>query len=414
MRVVTRALRDPVTFRFDGEQVSAERGEPIAAALVASGRIAIARSPKFHRPRGPSCFRAACDGCLARVDGVPNVMTCLHPAREGAVVVAQNTLGSRDTDLLRVTDWFFPKGMNHHELFAGVPGVQQLMQTFARRVAGLGKIPDAPGESHAAKRRSVDAFVVGAGPSGMLAAMALADRGRDVEVACDALEPGGSALAAFDPAFDALIAKYAEYTQKNAKTPIKSRMRTTVAGIYGDDIFVVSEAGAEIVNAKTLVLATGAHDGVLAFEGNDVPGVMSARAGAWLLRRGVSLGKKIVVAISEGGGPFGEAFARESKSEVTVMRAEPTRAVGSSRVKRVAFGKKEIAASALLVDAPRAPAYELAEQAGATLAHEPRGYVVRAEHGMIRDGVHAVGELTGTPLDLGAMRTQIDATFNRR
>ena len=88
MRAVSRAVRDPVTFRFDGDDVIAERGEPVAAALVASGRIALARSPKFHRPRGPSCFRAACDGCLARVDGVPNVMTCLTPAREGMVVVS--------------------------------------------------------------------------------------------------------------------------------------------------------------------------------------------------------------------------------------------------------------------------------------------------------------------------------------
>ena len=30
-------------------------------------------------------------------------------------------VGSKDTDLLRVADWFFPEGMNHHELFAGVP-----------------------------------------------------------------------------------------------------------------------------------------------------------------------------------------------------------------------------------------------------------------------------------------------------
>ncbi len=403
-----RSIRDPVTFRFDGDDVVAERGEPIAAALVATGRVAIARSPKFHRPRGPSCFRAACDGCLARVDGVPNVMTCLHPATDGAIVETQNTLGSRETDLLRVTDWFFPKGMNHHELFAGVPGVQQIMQTFARRVAGLGKIPDDAGEVRPARRRSIDALVVGSGPSGMLAAMTLADRGREVEVIDDALEPGGGALATFNSACDALVAKYAEYTQKKAKNPVKMRLRTTVAGIYGDDVFVVGSEGAEIVTAKTIVLATGAHDGVLAFEGNDLPGVMSARAGAWLLLRGIDLGESVVVAIAEGGGPFGEAFAKKTSSNATVVRGEaPTLAEGSSRVKRVVFGKKEIAATALLVDAPRAPAYELAEQAGATLAHEPRGYVVKTERGKIRDHIFAVGELTGTSLDLDVMREEI-------
>src|SRR5437867_1026033 len=134
-------VRDPVTIQLDGEPIEAERGEPIAVALLAAGNLAFARSPKFHRPRGPACLRGACDGCLARVNDVPNVMTCMVPAEEGAVVRSQNTLGSREVDLLRVTDWFFPKGMNHHELFAGVPGVQRIMQTFARRVAGLGKLP---------------------------------------------------------------------------------------------------------------------------------------------------------------------------------------------------------------------------------------------------------------------------------
>jgi sarcosine oxidase subunit alpha len=394
---VARELREPVTIRFDGDDIAAERGEPIAAALVAAGKLAIARSPKFHRPRGPSCFRAACDGCLARVDGVPNIMTCLHPAEEGAVIEAQNTLGSRETDFLRVTDWFFPQGMNHHELFAGVPGVQQVMQAFARRVAGLGKIPEQAGERHAARRREVDALVVGSGPSGMSAAIALRDRGRTVEIVDDALDAGGSALATLDGRFDGVLSKFVEYTQKSVKNPLKLRLRTTAAGIYGDDVLVVSPEGAEVLRAKTLVLATGAHDGVLAFEGNDVPGVMSARAGAWLHRRGVDLGDKVVVAVAEGGGPFGELFAKKT-SGATLVAGEPTSVSGSARVKKVAFGKKEIAATALLVDAPRAPAYELAEQAGATLVHEPRGYVVRAERGRIRDGVYAVGELAGAAL----------------
>lgn len=403
-----RELRNPVVVRFDGDDVAAERGEPVAVALVASGNVAVARSPKFHRPRGPSCFRAACDGCLARVDGVPNVMTCLTPARDGMVIEAQNTLGSREVNLLRMTDWFFPQGMNHHELFAGVPGVQQVMQAFARRVAGLGRLPEKAGTTTRASRREVDALVVGSGPSGMSAALALRARGRAVEVLDDALEPGGGARAVLDGRFEALVTKFAECTQKDAKNAVKLRLRTTAGAIDGDDVLVAFGGGAEILTAKTLVLATGAHDGVLAFEGNDVPGVMSARAGAWLLRRGVDLGGRVVVAVVEGGGPFGELYARQARGATLVTEA-PTKVSGSSRVKRVVFGKKELAASALLVDAPRAPAYELAEQAGAKLEHAPRGFVVRTEGGKIRDGVYAVGELVGTPLEPDAMTAAVDA-----
>src|ERR1700704_5897175 len=107
--------RTPVTIHFDGQAVVAERGEPAAVALIAAGHLALARSPKFHRPRGPSCLRAACDGCLARVDDVPNVMTCRTPVAEGMRIETQNVVGSASTDFLRAADWLFPEGMNHHE-----------------------------------------------------------------------------------------------------------------------------------------------------------------------------------------------------------------------------------------------------------------------------------------------------------
>jgi len=406
-----RPLRDPVRIRFDGGEVVAERGEPIASALIADGRWAVARSPKFHRPRGPACFRAACDGCLARVDGVPNVMTCRCPAEEGTVIEAQNTLGSREVDLLRVTDWFFPEGFNHHELFAGVPGAQQVMQVFARRIAGLGKLPKDAAKARAAERREVDVLVVGAGPAGILVALELAAKGRKVEIVDDGLEPGGSALATFDPAWDEPLAAFGRAV---AESKITLRMRTTAGAVFGDDVLVVSEGGAEIIGPRVLVLATGAHDGVLAFEGNDIPGVISARAAGWLLRRGVVLGSRVVIAVADGGGPFGEAYARavlERKvpCEVELVHEAPARAHGGTKLKAVTISSKEIKAQALLVDAPRAPSYELAEQAGATIVHEPRGFVVRAERGRVREGIFATGEVTGAPLALASMRAEAAA-----
>lgn len=185
-----RPPREPVTLDFDGETVVAEKGEPLAAALLAAGHPVLARSAKFHRPRGPACLRAACDGCLARVDGEPNVMTCRVPAAEGMRVETQNVVGSKDVDLLRMADWFFPEGIDHHELFAGVPGVQRVMQAFARRVAGLGKLPRDAAPSRSASRRAADVLVVGAGAAGMMAAVELARRGRRVEVVDDDLRWG--------------------------------------------------------------------------------------------------------------------------------------------------------------------------------------------------------------------------------
>ena len=249
-----RELEHPVTITFDGEEIQAERGEPIAAALIAADKLVVARSPKFHRPRGPACFRGACDGCLARVDDVPNTMTCLAACENGTAVVSQNHLGPREGDLLAMTDWFFPDGLNHHELFAGVPGVQNVMQAFARKVAGLGKLPGASIAPRAARRSQCDVLVIGAGPSGIAVANALAENGRVVTLVDDQAEPGGSARAA-------------GFTPIAPRQNVSLRSHSVAGAIYGRDVLVVGPSGAEIFEPTTLVLATGAHDGVLAFEG---------------------------------------------------------------------------------------------------------------------------------------------------
>lgn len=421
-----RPLRDPVTVTLDGTPLRAERGEPLCAAFVASGSWTIARSPKFHRPRGPSCLRGACDGCLARVDGAPNVMTCLVPADEGTEVVTQNRLGPRETDVLRMTDWFFPDGMNHHELFAGVPGIQNVMQAFARKVAGLGRLPQDAEAPRPATRRRADVVVVGAGASGMAVAVRLASAGRSVEVLEDHLDVGGSA-AALGPAEARAFAPIARaFHAARAAGHIVLRTRTTAGGLYGRDLLVVGPDGAEVLEATALVFACGAHDGALAFEGNDVPGVMSARAAGWLLERGVVVGDAVVVVVPEGGGPFGVSYARAlqeaceaagvpaaERPGVEVVHGELVRVKGSSRAKavvvRTAEGERTLDADAVLVDAPRAPAYELCEQAGAELAHEPRGYVVRADAGgRIAKGVWAAGEVRGVPFDARAIEADAE------
>ena len=392
-----------VVITLDGDELEAEAGEPLAAALLASGQRIIARSPKFHRPRGPACLRGACDGCLARVDETPNVMTCMTPVAAGMTVVTQNRLGPRDVDLLRMTDWFFPEGMNHHELFAGVPGIQSIMQGFARRVAGLGRLPSAAAAPRPATRRSADVVVVGAGPSGMAVAARLAKAGRAVEVLDDQLAAGGGVTAlapedqaAFRPiraAFDAAV----------VAGKVQLRLRTTAGAIYRDDLLVSGPDGVEVVSAAALVLACGAHDGALAFENNDIPGVLSARAAGWLLGRGVLVGERIAVVVPDGGGPFGESFARAARGRAAIelVHGEPLGVRGTSgatavRVRAKDGNERMIEADAVLVDAPRSPAYELAEQAGAHVLHEPeRGYVVETEDGRISAGIWAIGEMTG-------------------
>ncbi len=281
-------------------------------------------------------------------------------------------------------------------------------------MAGLGRLPGKTLPARSARRREVDALVVGSGPAGMAAATALAARGREVEVVEDDLRWGGSArilrgagdrtwTGAMD-AFEAAI----------AASRVALGLRTTAAGIYGDDVLLVrdgeGQAGPriEVVQARTLVLAPGAHDAALAFEGNDVPGVLSARAGCRLIERGVAPGAKVLVASvgnSLAAAPSGAPMPPPIHGRSS-WRARPSGSSGSSRVRAVtmatAGGEQRVSCDALLVDAASAPAYELCEQAGGELSHERRGFVVqtgaagrlRGAVGM-RTAVFVLGEATG-------------------
>jgi sarcosine oxidase subunit alpha len=350
---------------------------------------------------------------LARVDDVPNVMTCRVPAEEGTRVETQNVAGTRETDLLRAADWFFPEGMNHHELLAGVPGAGRMMQAMARQIAGLGRLPKEAKAPVPARRRQADVLVVGGGPAGMAAALELGARGRAVEVVDDGLVVGGSLGALAGDArrpWDAVERAFEEAVSRGRVT---LRLRTTAAGVYADDVLLAAGGGVEVVTARSLVLAPGAHDGAVAFEGNDLPGVVSARAAGWLHGYGVRLGARVVVAVAPGGGPFGAAFAA-ARQDVTRVDGLPGKATGRTRVRTVEVNGRELACDLLVVDAPRAPAYELCAQAGAELAHTPYGFVVRTgSGGRIREGVFACGEVAGTAFEpeplQGAAKALADA-----
>lgn len=82
-----------ITIYFDGDPIPAYEGEPVAAALYAAG-IRITRLSRYSgEPRGPFCMIGQCTECAMTVDGVPNVRTCLLPAREGMRIEAPGGIG---------------------------------------------------------------------------------------------------------------------------------------------------------------------------------------------------------------------------------------------------------------------------------------------------------------------------------
>ncbi|TCC54154.1 FAD-dependent oxidoreductase [Kribbella capetownensis] len=162
-----------------------------------------------------------------------------------------------------------------------------------------------------------DVVVVGAGPAGIAAALAAADGGASVVL----IDTGRSVGGQFNRQLPAeFMARRAGRLQHGWKGFVAQRDRlaaherithlaeTSVWAMEGLRLWVqrgpADSVGREIfaVDAKAIVLATGAYDRVLPFPGWDLPGVYSAGA-AQALAKGqrISVGKRVLVA---GTGPF--------------------------------------------------------------------------------------------------------------
>src|SRR5512138_1403826 len=79
-----------VRLSFDGREIEALEGETVAAALAASGIVAV-RQARSGAPRGPFCGMGVCFDCLVTVDGRPSQRACLTKASAGMDVRSSPT-----------------------------------------------------------------------------------------------------------------------------------------------------------------------------------------------------------------------------------------------------------------------------------------------------------------------------------
>ena len=74
-----------IRFRFDGEWISAESGQTVAAALANSGALI----QDGGRPRLAMCGMGVCMVCAVSVNGQPGRRACLVRVEEGMEVCSQ-------------------------------------------------------------------------------------------------------------------------------------------------------------------------------------------------------------------------------------------------------------------------------------------------------------------------------------
>jgi sarcosine oxidase subunit alpha len=312
-----------LAFTFDGVRMIGHPGDTLASALTANGVRLIARSFKYHRPRGLVAAGSEEPNALVTVirdDGrtTPNLAATTVELYDGLVAVSQNRWPSLKWDVGALNDLFSPifvSGFYYKTFMWPRSFWQKVYEPRIRAAAGFGEAPKAADPDRYANRFAhCDVLVIGAGPTGLAAARAAAEAGVRVILCDENPELGGSLLA--DPsatidgepgaAWAAAIA-----ADLAARETVTLLTRTTAFGYYQDNMVGLLERVTDHltdppdhlprerlwqVRAKRVVIAAGALERPLVFPENDRPGIMLADAArTFLARHGVAAGSRAVV-----------------------------------------------------------------------------------------------------------------------
>ena len=88
-RKINESASALLTLTVDGQAISAEPGESVAAVLLRQPTLASRSSPVHGSPRAPFCMMGVCFDCLAIVDGATSTQSCMVLVREGMRVERQ-------------------------------------------------------------------------------------------------------------------------------------------------------------------------------------------------------------------------------------------------------------------------------------------------------------------------------------
>jgi sarcosine oxidase subunit alpha len=323
---VDRARR--LAFRFDGKSFEGHPGDTLASALLANGVRLVGRSFKYHRPRG--IFSAGIEEPNALVElregarREPNTRATVAELFDGLSATSQHRIGSLAFDWMSVNGLLAPwigAGFYYKTFMWPAAFWERVYEPLIRRAAGLGRASGEPDPDHYGTMHAhCDVLVVGSGAAGLAAARAAGASGARVILAEQDFLLGGDLLA--EPGQEAwragMIAALA------AMPDLRVLPRTTVFGFYDHGVLGAAERIADhlpeppphtprqrfwTIRAKEVVLATGAHERLIAFPGNDRPGVMLAGAARTYARRhGVRAGETAALFATHDGA-YDSVFA---------------------------------------------------------------------------------------------------------
>ncbi|MDE0304919.1 MAG: FAD-dependent oxidoreductase [Albidovulum sp.] len=267
-----------IKFTWNGETLDAEVGDSIAAALAANGILALGAS-RTGRKRGVFCGMGLCYECLVAIDGAGTERACIAEVCEGMVV------------------------RSHRDF-----------ESACRQN---------PGNISPRPEANCDVAIVGSGPAGLTAGVALDSLGLSVCVFDERKQMGGQYYKPRSDGFRGTDSADRQHLEGDA---LRNRARYSNIEFWlgatvwcarrgngsDSDRFIVKafrNGGTVTVKARALAISTGAVETSAAVPGWTLPGAMTIGAAQTLARRyGVLPGKKILVA---SNGPLGLQLAAE-------------------------------------------------------------------------------------------------------
>ena len=317
----------PIRFSFDGRVLYGLEGDTLASALLANGVHLVARSFKYHRPRGILSAGSEEPNALVTVRRdaarhTPNLCATTVELYAGLEAHSQNRWPSLAFDTgaaAALLGPFIPAGF-YYKTFMWPRGAwKALYEPYIRAAAGLGRAPELPDpDSYAQRFAHCDVLVVGAGATGIAAAVAAARSGARV-ILCDEqaqaggflLTEAGAAQAERIEGMEAGAWRERQLAQLTTLPRVRVLTRTTAFGWYPHNLLGLCERLTDHlatpppgqprerlwqIRAKEIVLATGVIERPLVFPGNDRPGIMlAAAARTYLNRYAVLPGRKFAV-----------------------------------------------------------------------------------------------------------------------
>ncbi|WP_419738781.1 sarcosine oxidase subunit alpha family protein [Ruegeria sp.] len=292
-----------LSFTFDGKSYQGYEGDTLASALLANGVRLMGRSFKYHRPRGPLTAGSEEPNALVELRSggrqEPNTRATVAELYEGLNANSQNRWPSLERDFMAINDRFsnFLTAGFYYKTFMWPKAFwEKLYEPIIRKAAGLGSLTgeDDP-DLYDKGFLHCDLLVIGAGPTGLAAALTAGRAGAQVILADEDFRMGGRLIAETGALADISGAAWVDQAlaELASMNNVRVMPRTTVFGAYDHGIYGAVERNADHLIApaadkprqtlwriysKRALIATGAIERPIAFENNDRPGILLAGA----------------------------------------------------------------------------------------------------------------------------------------